>query len=121
MDTKEDAGDNVKQSVSQVVVIHVVGEAQGQFCESLIKKSFLDVRLNIALDGLEDSKLPIKGYEHRKLEIGDWRLEIGCKSTTVINSINKEAGTRQASVKPVQLIVLIQESKTREERREEGK
>jgi hypothetical protein len=28
--------------------------------------------LNIALNGSEDSKLSIKGYEHSKLEIGDW-------------------------------------------------
>jgi hypothetical protein len=39
--------------------------------KSLIKKSFVDVGLNIALDGSEDSKLSIKGYEHVKLEIGD--------------------------------------------------
>ena len=28
--------------------------------------------MNIALNGSEDSKLSIKGYEHSKLEIGDW-------------------------------------------------
>ena len=28
--------------------------------------------MNIASNGLEDSKLSIKGYEHGKLEIGDW-------------------------------------------------
>jgi hypothetical protein len=53
----------------------VVGEAWIQFCKekkSLIKKSFVDVGLNIALDGSEDSKLSIKSYEHSKLEIGDW-------------------------------------------------
>ena len=65
------------QSVSKkwVMVIHVVGEAWIQFYKekkSLIKKSFVDVGLNIASDGLKDSKLSIKGYECGKLEIGDW-------------------------------------------------
>jgi hypothetical protein len=78
IDAKEDAGEDVeKWSVSQkqVMVTHVVGEAWIQFCKekkSLIKKSFVDVGLNIASDGSEDSKLSIKGYEHRKPEIGDW-------------------------------------------------
>ena len=78
LDTKEDAGDDVeKWSVSQkrVMVTHVVGKAWDQFCKEkkgLIEKSFVDVGLNIALDGSEDSKLSIKGYEHRKPEIGDW-------------------------------------------------
>ena len=57
------------------MVTHVVGKAWNQFCKekkSLIEKSFVDVGLNIALDGLEDLKLLIKGYEHGKLEIGDW-------------------------------------------------
>jgi hypothetical protein len=57
------------------MVTHVVGEAWDQFCttkKSLIEKSFINVGLNIASNGLEDSKLSIKGYEHRKPEIGDW-------------------------------------------------
>jgi hypothetical protein len=57
------------------MVTHVVGEAWIQFCKekkSLIENSFVDVGLNIASDGLEDSKLSIKGYEHGKPEIGDW-------------------------------------------------
>jgi hypothetical protein len=78
MDAKEDAGEDVeKWTVSQkrIMVTHVVGEAWIQFCKekkSLIKKSFVEVGLNIASDGSEDSKLSIKGYEHGKLEIGDW-------------------------------------------------
>jgi hypothetical protein len=78
IDAKEDTGDDVeKWSVSQkrVMVTHVVGEAWNQFCKekkSLIEKSFVDVGLNIASDGSEDSKLSIKGYEHRKPEIGNW-------------------------------------------------
>ena len=57
------------------MVTHVVGEAQNQFCrekKSLIEKSFIDVGLSIASNGLEDSKLSIKGYDHGKPEIGDW-------------------------------------------------
>jgi hypothetical protein len=57
------------------MVTHVVGEAWIQFCKekkSLIEKSFVDVGLNIASDGSEDSKLSIKGHEHGKPEIGDW-------------------------------------------------
>jgi hypothetical protein len=57
------------------MVTHVVGKAWIQFCKekkSLIEKSFVDVGLNLASDGSEDSKLSIKGYEHGKLEIGDW-------------------------------------------------
>jgi hypothetical protein len=57
------------------MVTHVVGEAWNQFCttkKSLIKKSFVDVGLNIASNRSEDSKLLVKGYEHGKLEIGDW-------------------------------------------------
>jgi hypothetical protein len=78
MDAREDAGDDVeKWSVSQkwIMVTHVVVEAWTQFCKekkSLIEKSFVNVGLNIASDGSEDSKLSIKGYEHGKLEIGDW-------------------------------------------------
>ena len=78
IDAKEDAGEDIeKWTVSQkrIMVTHVVGEAWIQFCnekKSLIKKSFVDVGLNIASDGSEDSKLSIKGYEHRKPEIGDW-------------------------------------------------
>jgi len=56
------------------MVTHVVSKAWIQFCKkkkSLIKKSFVDVGLNIASNRLEDSKLLIKGYKHRKLEIGD--------------------------------------------------
>jgi hypothetical protein len=77
-DAREDAGDDIeKWSVSQkrVMVTHVVGEAWDQFCKekkSLIEKSFIDVGLNIASNGLEDSKLSIKGYNHSKPEIGDW-------------------------------------------------
>ncbi len=55
-------------------------KAWNQFCiekRSLIKKSFVDIGLNIASDGSEDSKLSIKGYEHGKLEIGDWS-QINC-------------------------------------------
>ena len=55
--------------------VHIVGEAWDQFCrekKGLIEKSFIDVGLNIASNGLEDSKLSIKGYDHSKLEIGDW-------------------------------------------------
>lgn len=76
-DAQEDAGDDIeKWSVSQkrVMVTHVVGEAWDQFCttkKSLIEKSFIDVGLNIASNGSEDSKLSIKGYEHGKPEIGD--------------------------------------------------
>jgi hypothetical protein len=75
MDAQEDAGDDVeKWSVSQkrIMVTHVVAEAWTQFCKekkSLIEKSFVDVGLNIASDGSEDSKLSIKGYEHGKPEI----------------------------------------------------
>jgi hypothetical protein len=57
------------------MVTHVVGEAWNQFCttkKSLIEKSFIDVGLSIASNGLEDSKLSVKGYEHGKPEIGDW-------------------------------------------------
>jgi hypothetical protein len=57
------------------MVTHVVSEAWIQFYKekkSLIEKSFVDVRLNIASDGSEDSKVSIKGYEHGKPEIGDW-------------------------------------------------
>ena len=57
------------------MVTHVVAMAWNQFCQekrSLIQKSFIDVGLNIAPDGSEDSKLSIKGYENRGLEIGDW-------------------------------------------------
>ena len=57
------------------MVTHVVSEAWIQFCKekkSLIEKSFVDVGLNIASDGSEDSKLSIKGYENGKLEIGNW-------------------------------------------------
>jgi hypothetical protein len=53
----------------------VVGEAWSQFCtekKSPIEKSFVDIGLNIASNGSEDSKLLIKGYKHGKLEIGDW-------------------------------------------------
>ena len=77
-DAREDAGDDIeKWSVNQkrVMVTHVVREAWNQFCtekKSLIEKSFIDIGLNIALDGSEDSKLLIKGYEHGKPEIGDW-------------------------------------------------
>jgi hypothetical protein len=75
---REDAGDDIeKWSVSQkrVMVTHVVGEAWSQFCtekKSLIEKSFVDIGLNIASNGSEDSKLSIKGYDHGKPEIGDW-------------------------------------------------
>jgi hypothetical protein len=44
------------------MVTHVVSNAWNQFCiekESLIEKSFVDVRLNIASDRSEDSKLSI--------------------------------------------------------------
>jgi hypothetical protein len=77
-DAREDAGDDIeKWSVSQklVIVTHVIGEAWSQFCtekKSLIEKSFVDIGLNIASNGSEDSKLSIKGDEHGKLEIGDW-------------------------------------------------
>jgi hypothetical protein len=77
-DAREDAGDDIeKWSVSQkrVIVTHVVGVAWDQFCrekKSLIEKSFIDVGLNIASNGSEDSKLSIKGYDHGKPEIGDW-------------------------------------------------
>jgi hypothetical protein len=56
------------------MVTHIVGEAWNQFCtkKSLIEKSFVDIGLNIASNGSEDSKLSIKGYEHGKPEIGDW-------------------------------------------------
>ena len=57
------------------MVTHVVGEAWDQFYrekKGLIEKSFIDVGLNIASNGSEDSKLSIKGYEHGKLEIRDW-------------------------------------------------
>ena len=56
------------------MVTHVVGEAWSQFYtekKSLIEKSFVDIGLNIASNGPEDSKLSIKGYEHGKLEIRD--------------------------------------------------
>jgi len=52
-----------------------VGEAWNQFCKEkkgLIEKSFIDVGLNIASNGSEDSKLSIKGYDHGKPEIKDW-------------------------------------------------
>ena len=84
MDAREDAGDNVeKWSISQkrVMVTHVVGEAWNQFCiakKDLVEKSFIDVGLNIALNGLEDSKLSIKGYDHGKPEIGDWSRYNDC-------------------------------------------
>ena len=57
------------------MVTHVVGEAWSQFYtekKSLIEKLFVDIGLNIASNGSEDSKLSIKGYEHGKPEIGDW-------------------------------------------------
>ena len=57
------------------MVTHVVGEAWNQFYrekKALIEKSFIVVGLNIASNGSEDSKLSIKGYDHGKLEIGDW-------------------------------------------------
>jgi hypothetical protein len=57
------------------MVTHVVREAWNQFCttkKGLIEKSFIDVGLNIASNGSEDSKLSIKGYDHGKPEIGDW-------------------------------------------------
>jgi DDE superfamily endonuclease len=78
MDLQEEAGDCPdKWTVSQkrVMVTHVVTEAWDQFCrekKSLIQKSFIDVGLNIASDGSEDSKLSIKGYENGGPEIGDW-------------------------------------------------
>jgi hypothetical protein len=78
IDAKEDAGEDVeKWTVGQkrIMVTYVVGEAWIQFCKekkSLIEKAFVDVGLNIASDGSEDSKLSIKGYEHRKPEIRDW-------------------------------------------------
>ena len=77
MNAKEDAEEDIKKwsvSQKQIIVTYVVNEAWTQFCKekkSLIEKSFVDVGLNIALDGLEDSKLLIKGYKHRKLEIRD--------------------------------------------------
>ena len=83
MDAKEDAGEDVeKWNVSQkwIIVTYIVGEAWIQFYKEkkgLIEKSFVDVGLNIASDGLEDSKLSIKGYEHGKLEIGDWSKVAG--------------------------------------------
>jgi hypothetical protein len=78
MDAREEAGDNPeKWSASQkrVMVTHVVAEAWNRFCKdkrNIIQKSFIDVGLNIASNGSEDSKLSIKGYEHGKPEIGDW-------------------------------------------------
>jgi hypothetical protein len=78
MDAQEDAGDDIeKWSVSQkrIMITHVVREAWNQFCmekKSLIEKSFVDIGLSIASNGSEDSKLSIKGYQHGKLEIGDW-------------------------------------------------
>ncbi len=77
-DAREVAGDDIeKWSISQkrVMVTHVVGEAWNQFCrekKSLVEKSFVDIGLNIAPNGSEDSKLSIKGYEHSKPEIRDW-------------------------------------------------
>ena len=78
MDTREEAGEDIEKwttSQKRVMVTHVVGEAWNQFCrekKSLIEKSFVDIGLNIASNGSEDSKLSIKGYEHGKPEIGDW-------------------------------------------------
>jgi hypothetical protein len=100
IDAKEDAGDDVeKWSISQkrVIVTHVVGKAWDQFCKekkSLIKKSFVDIGLNIASDGSEDSKLSIKGYEHGKPEIGDWLQidddNINCKGFQEVLQTNNE-------------------------------
>jgi len=78
IDSREDAGEDIeKWTVAQkrVMVTYVVREAWSQFCitkKDLIRKSFIDVGLNIASNGSEDSKLSIKGYEHGKPEIGDW-------------------------------------------------
>jgi hypothetical protein len=78
-DAREDAGENVEGwSVSQkrIMVTHVVAAAWRRFCstkQELIQKAFKDVGLSIAWDGSEDHLLSIKGYEHGKPEIKDWR------------------------------------------------
>jgi hypothetical protein len=66
MDIQEEAGECLEKWTTRhkrVMVTHVVAEAWAQFCRekrNLIQRSFIDVGLNIASDGSEDSKLSIK-------------------------------------------------------------
>ena len=64
-------------SDKRVMVTHVVAQAWNVFCQEkrlLIQKSFQDVGLTLPLDGTQDHKLRIKGFD--RIEVGDWRQDL---------------------------------------------
>ena len=59
------------------MVTHVVARAWEAFCSEkrlLVQKSFQDVGLTVPVDGSQDYKIRIKGFD--RVEVGDWSQDL---------------------------------------------